>query len=100
TEQTYMLLDNDVPRANPLPSQLGSSAPRPACAPAGQTRFVFPVGISAAAADPLGPAVGYGLTSLDADFDGAFDMVSLASEATLRAETGVTLDFDGDGLVD
>ncbi|MEO8083195.1 MAG: SdrD B-like domain-containing protein [Ardenticatenales bacterium] len=100
TEMTYMVLENDVPKPNPAPSQLQSSAPRPACAPAGQSRIVFPVGIATAEANPAGPAVGYGLTSLDADFDGSIDMVNVASEATLAADLGVTLDFDGDGVVD
>ena len=100
TELTYVVLENDVPQPDPSPDRLDDSAPRPACATAGGSRIVFPVGIGASETSAAGPTVGYGLTSLDANFDGAFDMVNVASEATLAADLGLTLDFDGDGLVD
>jgi len=100
SEQTYMLLDNGLPLPDPAPRDLHRSAPRPACGRAGQTRFVFPVGGELAATDPLGPAVGYGLTSLDVDFDGAIDMVNVTSEAGLAADLGTSIDFDGDGALE
>ena len=100
TEMTYLLTENDLPVASPDPDELDDSAPRPACGSAGRTRMVFPMGVDEAATDPMGPAVGYGLTSLDADFDGRMDMVNVASEASLAASLDLVLDFDGDGTLD
>ncbi len=100
TELTYQLLDNELPVAHPDPDRLDDSAPRPICGRAGETRFVFPIGTSLAATDPAGPLVGDGLTSLDVDFDGTNDMVNVGSEITTAADTGITIDFDGDGVLD
>ena len=102
TEYTYMLMENDpLPVAHPLPAELGRSAPRATCGRVGATRIVFPVGIEQAAADPAGPAVGQGLTSLDADFDGRLDMINVTDEAGLPSQLGgMRLDFDGDGVLD
>jgi len=100
TELTYVLMENDLPVRDPTPARLDRSAPRPACGPVGRTRFVFPVGTSLAATDPLGPLEGHGLTSLDADFDGRNDMVNVTSEALLAADLGVDIDFDGDNMLD
>jgi len=100
TELTYMLLDNDIPEAVPAPRDLDDSAPRPACGRAGGTRMVFPVGTDLDALDPTGDLEGHGLTSLDVDFDGRNDVVNVASEASLAADLGVNLDFDGDGALE
>jgi uncharacterized repeat protein (TIGR01451 family) len=103
TELTYMLVENDpLPQPDASPSQLHRSAPRPACgAPGPSTRIVFPVGTVLTETLSGGPAVGYGLTSLDVDFDGVNDMITVADERTLPAQLGgTTIDFDGDGIVD
>ncbi|RME42787.1 MAG: hypothetical protein D6791_16935 [Chloroflexi bacterium] len=87
--------------------QYGTSAnqPPPAYAQVGNSSFVFPVGMrggdlfvtdSQVAFDPYG----YGLTSLDGDFDGRPDIVKIDSEATLSQKTGVQADFDGDNVLD
>lgn len=87
--------------------QYGASAnqPPPAYAQVGNSSFVFPVGMrggdlfitdSQVAFDPYG----YGLTSLDGDFDGKPDIVMIDSEATLASKTGVNADFDGDNNLD
>ncbi|MCB9176576.1 MAG: DUF11 domain-containing protein [Caldilineae bacterium] len=103
TELTYLLVENNpLPQPDPLPSQLHRSAPRPTCgAPGPGTRIVFPVGTALTETAANAPAVGYGLTSLDVDFDGVNDMVTVSDEANLPALIGGTrIDFDGDGLVD
>ena len=100
TEMTYILLDNGLPQSLPTPNRLDDSAPRPACGPAGRTRMVFPVGTEEDALDPSGPLSGRGLTSLDVDFDGDFDMVNVSSEEELADDLGVNIDFDGDGLIE
>ena len=95
-EFTYMFLDtNDGP----------------AHGAAGVSRLAFPTGTAAdelPAPDPatgelpggLLPSFGYGLTTFDADFDGGHDIVSVHNEQTLAGVTGITADFDGDGLLD
>ena len=100
TEMTYVLMDNDLPVVSPDPDDLDDSAPRPSCGRAGRTRMVFPVGTDEAALDADGPLSGRGLTSLDADFDGDFDMVNVSSEEELADDLGVDIDFDGDGLIE
>lgn len=104
TELTYLLVDNEnLPTARPSAEALGRSAPRPFCGAAGTTSMVFPVGIAAAQTDPAASAAadGHGLTSLDADFDGALDMVQVTDERNLPAVLGgMRLDFDGDNVLD
>jgi hypothetical protein len=101
TEMTYMLVENDpLPQAHPAPSELHLSAPQPMCGRVGSTQFVFPVGVSEEQTDPAGPAEGYGLTSLDADFDGLIDMVHVTDEARVPGLLGVGIDFDYDGVID
>ncbi len=102
TEFTYMLVDNDpLPQRNPAPSQLNRSAPRPVCGTTGQTQFVFPIGVARAELNPAGPLEGYGLTRLDANFDGQIDMVSVSDEAQLVGTlNGTRVDFDGDGNIE
>ncbi len=103
TELTYMLVENTpLPQADPAPAQLHRSAPRPTCgAPGAGTRIVFPAGTELAETLDGGPATGQGLTSLDVDFDGQNDMITVADEETLPAAIGGTvLDFDGDGTQD
>jgi hypothetical protein len=102
TELTYMLVDNDpLPQAMPQPSELQRSAPRPVCGAAGQTQMVFPIGVFRPETDPAGPLQGYGLTSLDANFDGMIDMVNVTDEANLPGQIGGTrIDFDGDNVLE
>ena len=101
-ELSFMLLENDpLPQANPAPSELYRSAPRPFCGMPGKTQMVFPVGTSLEATHPEGAPIGQGLTSLDADFDGRLDMVQVSDEAQLPALLGgLRIDFDGDGSLD
>ncbi len=102
TEVTYMLVENDplpVPSADP--SDLRQSAPLPVCGRAGGTQLVFPIGVASSELDPAGPVIGYGLTSLDADFDGEIDSVRVTDEATLPSQIGgAQIDFDGDNQLD
>ncbi|MCW5881485.1 MAG: hypothetical protein KIS91_11180, partial [Anaerolineae bacterium] len=89
---------------------------QPTQAVPGEAAFVFPVGMRAA--DLFGPdgniatndggvgTVGYGLTSLDADFDGAPDIVHVDSEKTLYNRSrqgslaGVALDLNNNRTLD
>ena len=96
TELTYMLLENRAPVRFPEADALDDSAPRPACGRPGRTQMVFPVGMAGDELDNT-ELVGYGLTSLDVDFDGEFDLLRVSDEATVGAELGVDVDFDGDG---
>ncbi len=102
TEFTYMLVDNDpLPLRDPDFDDVDDSAPRPICGTTGSTRMIFPVGIAEDQMDPDGEAVGYGLTSLDADLDGQIDMVNVSDEAALPSVIGgIQVDFDGDGLIE
>ncbi|MFN2251765.1 MAG: hypothetical protein ACK2UL_07590, partial [Anaerolineae bacterium] len=100
----------------------------PAAAPAGRSRFGFPIGTLASELPvpapggvlPAGGEFGYGLTTFDANFDTAPDAVTVHSEQTLNAHLdtqwrsnrpdlpgfeppdvpGPRLDFDGDGAED
>lgn len=87
-EFTYQLIEPHPIREQPLP-QFGQVAQT--------TALVFPVGMRAADVD--NPA-GYGLTSLDADFDGTPDIVHVESEMTLFSQTGIAADFNGNGQID
>jgi len=98
-EFTYMLLE-----AKRLVDK-----PEPLAGPVGQTSFVVPVGMrkddlftSAGQVDTTSTNAryGYGLTSLDGDFDGVPDIVHVESELTLYAKTQIAADFDGDGALD
>ena len=99
-EFTYLLMEpgplSNEP--NPAPGQVGQS-----------TKFVFPVGMRAADLftdmwdldiSSENALYGYGLTSLDADFDGVPDIVHVESELTLFRDTLIAADFDGDGEID
>ncbi|MGQ9585729.1 MAG: hypothetical protein ACUVXG_10050 [Anaerolineae bacterium] len=97
-EFTYMFLDT---ADNPSHGQPGSSA---LAFPVGATATELPVPSKTA---PYGlpphllPSFGYGLTSFDADFNGAPDIVRVHSEASLSTlVTGIGADFDGDGALD
>ena len=90
-------------------SKLASQNPRPTYGPAGDTAFVFPVGMRGSDLFDMSGAIdttsanaefGYGLTSLDGNFDGVPDIVRIESELTLAAKTGIAADFDGDGVID
>ena len=92
-EFTYMLMQNNPPVPN------GPNKPEPIFGQAGGTQMVFPVGQRKG--DLFGPdgqidadngaadTTGYGLTSLDATFDGTPDIVSVDSELTLFQKTGL-----------
>ncbi|MCW5848648.1 MAG: hypothetical protein KIT87_00930 [Anaerolineae bacterium] len=102
-EFTYTLLENQ----EPVPR--GSAKPEPVFGRAGTVQFVFPVGMRASdlfdangqldTSDTGNGGRGYGLTSLDADFDGTPDIVHVDSELTLFDKTGIAADFNGDGLL-
>ena len=100
-EFTYMLME---------PKRLVDE-PAPVAGEVGQTSFVFPVGMRKADLFVNGvvPQVdatsararyGYGLTSLDADFDGQSDIVRVESELTLFDKTHIAADFNGNGYID
>ncbi|MFQ5855700.1 MAG: hypothetical protein ACE5LU_08680 [Anaerolineae bacterium] len=91
-EFTYLLMDLPMPTAN-----FQEDKPEPVYGRVGNTTFVFPIGMRE---EDLDDPFGYGLTSLDADFDGKSDIVHVESERTLFAETGIAADFDGDGFID
>ncbi len=86
-EFTYLLMEGRPLSQDPLPTY----------GPVGKTSFVFPIGVREA---DLNDPAGYGLTSLDADFDGLSDIVHVESEVTLYNTTGIAADFDGDGQLD
>jgi len=89
-EFTYLLME--------LRTTINRSVkPEPIYGRAGETQFVFPIGMRQA--DLFDP-YGYGLTSLDANFDGIPDIVHVESERTLFDKTGIAADFDGDSLID
>jgi len=71
--------------------------PEPTYGRAGYTSLVFPVGMRE---DDRFDAYGYGLTSLDGNFDDIPDIVHVESEQTLQSRTGIAADFDGDGAMD
>ena len=87
-EFTYLLME-----LRPL-----ASKPEPTYGVAGQTQFVFQVGMRwGDISDPYG----YGLTSLDGNFDGTPDIVHVASERSLQlGSPSITVDFDGNGIED
>ena len=87
-EFTYLLMDFEVLADKPEPTY-GS---------VGSTSFVFPVGMRE---EDIDAPYGYGLTSLDGNFDGDPDLVRVESEQTLQTSTdGIAADFDGDGAMD
>jgi hypothetical protein len=86
-EFTYLLME-----LKPLEDK-----PEPTYGQAGQTSFVFPVGMREG---DLFDSYGYGLASLDANFNGTPDIVHVESEQTLQSRTGIAADFDGDGLIE
>ncbi len=90
-EFTYMLLE----------AKLIEDEPAPLAGPAGNTTFVFPVGVEVAELLPGTPA-GYGLTSLNADLltDDVPDIVHVESELTLFGLTAIAADFNGNGAID
>lgn len=82
-EFTYMFLD---------------TYDQPTWAAAGDGILAFPIG---ATMEELEAPFGFGLTTFDADFDGANDdVVRVHSEQTLARSTGISADFDGDGVLD
>jgi hypothetical protein len=98
-EFTYMLMEADLVK----------NEPEPLAGPVGRTSFVFPVGMRKedlfapdGQVDTTSPNAryGYGLTSLDGDFDGVPDIVYVESELTLFDKTRIAADFDGDGDIE
>ena len=63
----------------------------------GNTFFVFPIGVKE---EDINSPFGYGLTSLDYNFDGTPDTVTVHSEKTLFAKTKIAADFDGGQSID
>jgi hypothetical protein len=62
---------------------------------------MFPAGVALSATAAGGPAVGYGLTSFDVDFDNRIDSLRITHERDLPSHLdGLQLDFDGDGVLD
>ncbi|HUT16283.1 MAG TPA: hypothetical protein VMY98_08575, partial [Anaerolineae bacterium] len=97
-EFTYMLMEAD----------LLANKPEPLAGQVGRTSFVFPVGMREedlfapdGSVDGTSPNAryGYGLTSLDGDFDGVPDIVYVESELTLFDKTRVAADFDGNRVI-
>ncbi len=86
-EFTYLLME-----LKPLVNK-----PEPTWGQAGFTSFVFPIGMRQA---DLWHPKGYGLTNLDANFDGEPDIVHVESELSLLEKIYVAIDFDGDRLID
>ncbi|HID87414.1 MAG TPA: hypothetical protein EYP55_08560, partial [Anaerolineae bacterium] len=86
-EFTYLIMELD----------LVANKPEPTYGRAGATSFLFPIGMREE--DRFDPH-GYGLTSLDANFDGTPDIVHVESELTLQSRTGIAADFDGDGAIE
>ncbi|NLS77400.1 MAG: hypothetical protein GXY76_09105 [Chloroflexi bacterium] len=83
--------------------------PEPTWGRVGNTSFVFPIGIRAEDLFTRNGAVdtasdnakfGYGLTSLDADFDGVPDIVHVDSEVTLFDLTQIAADLNGNRFLD
>ncbi len=100
-EFTYMLTEG----------KLLAQEPMPLAGQAGQTSLVFPVGMRTAdlfAGGIVGQVdsisenakYGFGLTSLDGDFDGVPDIVHVDSEQSLYALTRVAADFNGNRQID
>ena len=83
-EFTYLLME-----LRPLADKA-----EPTYGEAGATSIVFPVGMREE--DRFDP-YGYGLTSLDGNFDGTPDIVHVGSEQTLQDRTKIKADFDGNG---
>ncbi len=84
-----------------------ATQPQPVQATPGASAFVFPVGMRKADLfDTTGnirttaAPFGYGLTSLDANFDGVPDIVHIDSEQTLASRTGVSLDLNNNATLD
>jgi len=86
-EFTYLLMDLDYV----------ANKPEPTYGLVGSTSLVFPVGMRE---EDLFDPYGYGLTSLDGNFNGTPDIVRVESEQTLQLRTGIAADFDGDGVID
>ena len=89
-EYTFMLLEGK--KWSPV------DKPEPTHGQPGGTQFVFPVGMRATDFDS---DCGYGLTSLDADFDGEPDIVNVESELSLFKDvTRIAADFNGNDMID
>jgi hypothetical protein len=101
-EFTYMLLD---PNDQPTAGQPGSStlafpmATKPDDLPSPAVTSTLDIALTAQS------RFGHGINSFDANFDlnttnGEFEIVTVHSEQTISATTGIQVDFDGDGVVD
>ncbi|MCW5849825.1 MAG: hypothetical protein KIT87_07055 [Anaerolineae bacterium] len=107
-EYTYGLIGNEPLRPD------GRPGPLPIFARPGGGTFIFPIGqraselLDANGNFPSNPASlpgsqrAFGLTSLDADFDGAPDITFIESEQSLfnTLNGDVALDFNGNGALD
>ncbi len=101
-EFTYLLMQPGPLANEPKPTygQVGPST---------RTSFVFPVGMRATDlftdtwvvdTSSENALYGYGLTSLDGNFNDEPDIVYVESELTLQSRTGIAADFDGDGVIE
>ena len=98
-EFTYLLTEKDI----------AANKPEPVFGQAGRTRFVFPVGMREEDLFTPGGEIdttsanaqfGYGLTSLDGNFDDVPDIVHVESELSLFAKTDIAADFNGNSTID
>jgi len=94
-EFTYMYLDTTDKPAHARPGS-GSKFAFPMATAAGQ----LPKPDNGVVPDDLLPSFGYGLTTFDADFDGEHDIVYVYSERSLARLTGISADFNGNGVTD
>jgi len=86
-EFTYLLMES-----RPL-----SQIPLPTWGRVGRTSMVFPIGMKPGV---ITDTQGYGLTSLDGNFDGEPDIVHVESELTLLDVTDIGADLNGNGVLD
>jgi len=96
-EFTYMFIDMDGLIGNPSHGQPGTSR---IAFPIGTGRQQLPAPINGEIPPTLIPSCGYGLTTFDAEFDGVEDIVTIHSERSLVALTGIAADFNGNSITD
>ena len=91
-EYTYMFIDFELldDKPEPIGGEMGLA-----------NTLLFPIGIRQDSTyEYFWSPYGYGLTGLDADFDGDLDHVRVWSEKSLFDHTGIAADFDGNQYID